>query len=99
MDLLTTPKPRAGVAYLRADNRLGVKTPAWNDLSALSLWTYAMADRKGGSSELLAQIRDSSVRAAENLVQNSRQNGYGNTPSLSDYVWVRTEWRAITPCN
>jgi endoglucanase len=77
----------AGVAYLRIGNGLRVKTPAWNDLSALSLWTYAMADRKGGSSELLAQIRDSSVRAAENLVQNSRQNGYGNTLSLSDYVW------------
>src|SRR6202167_1468062 len=77
----------AGVAYLRIDDGLRVKTPAWNDLSALSLWTYAMADRKGGSSELLAQIRDSSVRAAENLVQNSRQNGYGNTLPLSDYVW------------
>jgi endoglucanase len=77
----------AGVAYLRIDNGLRVNTPAWNDLSALALWTYAMAGRKGGSSELLAQIRDSSGRAAENLVQNSRQNGYGNTLSLSDYVW------------
>ena len=77
----------AGVAYLRTGNGLRVKTPAWNDLSALSLWTYAMADRKGGSRELLAQIRDSSVQEAERLVQNSRQNGYGNTLSLSDYIW------------
>jgi endoglucanase len=77
----------AGIAYLRTDNGLRVKTPAWNDLSALSLWTYAMADRKGASSELSAQIRDSSVREAEKLVQNSRQNGYGNTLALSDYIW------------
>jgi endoglucanase len=76
-----------GVAYLRADNRLLLKTPAWNDLSAFSLWTYAMADRKGSSSELLEQIRDSSVREADELVQRSRRNGYGSTLSLSDYVW------------
>ena len=77
----------SGVGYLRSDNVLHVKTPAWNDLSAFALWTYAMTDRKGGSSELLAQIRESSVREAERLVQNSRQNGYGNTLSLSDYIW------------
>jgi endoglucanase len=77
----------AGIAYLRTGNGLLVKTPAWNDVSAMSLWTYAIADRKGASSELLAQIRDSSVREAERLVQNSRQNGYGNTLALSDYIW------------
>jgi endoglucanase len=64
-----------------------VKTPAWNDLSALSFWTYVMADRKGASANLVAQIRESSVNEAERLLQNSRQNGYGNTLSLSDYIW------------
>jgi endoglucanase len=77
----------SGVAYLRTGNGLRVKPPGWNDLSALALWTYAMAERKGASSELLAQIRESSAREADALVQNSRQNGYGNTLSLSDYVW------------
>jgi endoglucanase len=84
-----------GVAYLNGDvggesgtgKGLRVKAPSWSDLSALALWTYAMAERKGASAELLARIRESSVRAAELLVQNSRQNGYGNTLSLSDYVW------------
>lgn len=64
-----------------------MKTPAWNDLSALSFWTYVMADRKGASPNLVAQIRESSVNEAERLLQNSRQNGYGNTLSLSDYIW------------
>jgi len=83
----------AGVAYLssetgsESEKRLRVKAPSWNDLSAMALWTYAMADRKGASRELLARIRESSVRSSEFLVQNSRQNGYGNTLSLSDYVW------------
>jgi endoglucanase len=77
----------AGVDYLRTGSGLQVKTPGWNQLSAMALWTYAMADRKGGSSELLAQIREGSAREAEKLVQNSRQNGYGNTMSLSDYGW------------
>jgi endoglucanase len=76
-----------GVAYLRTDNGLLLKTPAWNELAALALWTYALADRKGGSRELLAQIRDASVREAEELVQRSRRSGYGSTLSLSDYTW------------
>jgi len=77
----------SGVADLRTGSGIRVKAPAWNDLSPLALWTYAMADRKGTSSELLAQIRESSAREAEALVQNSRQNGYGNTLSLADYTW------------
>ncbi len=76
-----------GVAYLRTGSGLRVKAPAWNDLSALALWTYAMAGRKGASSELLAQIRESSARESDTLVQNSRQSGYGNTLALSDYTW------------
>jgi endoglucanase len=77
----------AGVGYLRTGSGFRMKTPGWNDLSAFAFWTYAIADRKGGSSELVAQIRESSVRAAEELVRNSRDNGYGNTMALADYVW------------
>ncbi|HET6177667.1 MAG TPA: glycoside hydrolase family 9 protein [Candidatus Sulfotelmatobacter sp.] len=77
----------AGIGYLKTESGLRVKTPGWNDLSAMALWTYALAERKGGSSELLAQIRDGSSRAAEALVRNSRENGYGNTMSISDYGW------------
>jgi endoglucanase len=77
----------AGISDLRTASGVRVKTPGWNDLSAMSLWTYAMAERKGASPELLAHIRESSARAADGLVQNSRQNGYGNTMSLPDYVW------------
>lgn len=76
-----------GIGYLRTDHGLTIKTPGWNDLSAFALWTSAMSGRKGGSSELGAQIRESSVREADRLVQNSQQSGYGNTLSLSDYNW------------
>jgi endoglucanase len=76
-----------GAASLRTDGALRLKTPGWNELSAFALWTYAMAGRKGASSELLAQIREASVHAAEGLISNSRQNGYGNTLALSDYGW------------
>ena len=69
------------------NSAIQIKTPGWNDLSAFALWTYAMADRKSASSALLTQIRDASARAGEELVRNSRQNGYGNTMSLSDYTW------------
>ena len=77
----------SGLGYLRTEGSLSIKTPGWNQLSALALWTYAMSDRKNVSVKLVAQIRESSAQAAEELVQNSRQSGYGNTLSLSDYVW------------
>ncbi len=77
----------SGVAYLKSGNAISIKTPGWNQLSAFALWTYALADRKDASSELLSQIRESSAKAADSLVQKSRENGYGNTMSLPDYVW------------
>jgi endoglucanase len=77
----------AGIAYLQAADGVQIKTPGWNQLSAFAFWTYAMADRKGGSKQLWDQINASTAREAERLVQNSRQNSYGNTMSLSDYVW------------
>jgi endoglucanase len=64
-----------------------IKTASWNNLSAFALWTYAMAERNDASATLVAQIREASARAADHLVANSRQNGYGNTLSFSDYVW------------
>lgn len=75
------------VAYLKSGGAISVKTPGWNQLSALALWTYALSNRKGASSELLANIHESSAKASEALVQKSRENGYGNTMSLPDYVW------------
>jgi endoglucanase len=73
-----------GVTALRSEDTLHVNTPGWNDLAAMALWTYAMAERKGASSALLAEIREAGVRDAERLVANSRENGYGNTMSLAD---------------
>lgn len=76
-----------GIAYLQSDKGPKIKTPGWNDLSAFAFWTYAMANRKDATATLVAQIRESSARAGEKLVRNSRQNGYGNTMSISDYTW------------
>lgn len=76
-----------GIGYLKPNQGLEIKTPGWNELSTFALWTYAMADRKGASAELLAQIRVASTRAADRLVRNSQENGYGNTMALSEYVW------------
>jgi endoglucanase len=77
----------SGVAYLRADGGLKIHTPGWGDLSAMALWSYAMSGRKSASGDLMAQIKDASARAADDLVRKSRENGYGNTMSAADYVW------------
>ncbi|HYM77527.1 MAG TPA: glycoside hydrolase family 9 protein [Candidatus Dormibacteraeota bacterium] len=77
----------SGLAYLQNEKGLRVSTPGWGDLPALALWTYALADRKTASSELLSKIREGSAQGAEQLVSNSRENGYGNTMALTDYDW------------
>jgi endoglucanase len=76
-----------GIAFLKTGNGLQIKTPGWNELSPFALWTFAMADRKGASAELITQIREAGSKSAEMLVQNGRQNSYGNTMAVSDYVW------------
>lgn len=65
---------------------LSIETPGWNNLQSMALWTFALAPSEEDD-DLKATIRAASVAAATHFVARSQANGYGNTLSLTDYVW------------
>jgi endoglucanase len=69
-----------------AENNLMISAPGWGDVTSMAYWTYALAERKGNSA-VKSRIKDATQGAAATLIARSRQNGYGNTMELRDYVW------------
>ncbi len=67
-------------------NTLTINAPGWGDVDSMACWTYALAERKGNSAAT-SRIREATAAAAATLIERSRQNGYGNTMQLGDYVW------------
>ena len=63
-----------------------INAPGWGDVNSMACWTYALTERKGNGAAK-SRIRDATTAAAATLIERSRQNGYGNTMQLSDYVW------------
>ncbi len=77
---------KAFIASASQADSITISTPSWNALSALAYWTYALSGRKDAYS-LENPIQQATLKAAEALVANSNNNGYGNTLTGSDYVW------------
>jgi len=78
---------KAFLAGLAASGEtLTISTPGWGDVNSMACWTYALSERKGNSA-VKSRIREATAAAAATLVEHSRQNGYGNTMELRDYVW------------
>ena len=63
-----------------------IVAPGWGDVVSMAFWTYALADRKGNSG-FKKTIEGATATAAAALIERSRQNGYGNTMELRNYVW------------
>ncbi len=63
-----------------------IVAPGWGDVGSMAFWTYALADRKGNSG-FTKTIEGANAAAAAALIKRSRQNGYGNTMELRNYVW------------
>ena len=65
---------------------LEVIAPSWSGVSALAYWSYALSMEKSPDTAAIA-IRQSTAGTAHWLQSLSANNGYGNTLSMSDYVW------------
>lgn len=65
---------------------LKISAPDWSSVAPMAWWTYALAKR-GGKSKVMEQIRKATLNAADQLVAQSRSNGYGQTLAEQDYVW------------
>jgi endoglucanase len=65
---------------------LEVTAPSWGNVSALGLWSYAIAGERNPDATAFA-IRNSTQGTAEMLIRQSETNGYGNTLAITDYIW------------
>jgi endoglucanase len=65
---------------------LTVTEPDWANVISMAYWTYALAP-KPGNSEVKKRIRNATAKAAELLIERSKESGYGNTLALTDYIW------------
>lgn len=60
-----------------------VNPPSWNSVGALALWSYAL----GGKNLITDEIRQNIIKAADEIVNRSNQNGYRTSLTSNDYVW------------
>lgn len=65
---------------------LKIGVPDWGHVGSMAWWTYALAKRSG-KPKVVEQIQKSTLDAADGLVAQSRENGYGHSMAASDYVW------------
>ena len=77
---------KAFVAAAGTPDSIKITAPDWGSLSSLAYWTYVFASRKD-TAGLQSAIQEATIKAAEALIANSNNNGYGNTLAESDYVW------------
>jgi len=59
--------------------------PAWAMVGPLALWSYALG--KKPDAEAARAIVDDSVKAANQIVERSNQNGYRMSLTSRDYIW------------
>jgi len=59
----------------------------WREVAPMGLWTYALANRKGEDSSVVAVIKQLTTAAAEGIVKNTANNPYHVSLTTGDYVW------------
>ena len=74
---------RAFVANL--PDMLALDSATWGSVAALAYWSYAMAEKTNRF--VVSRIAAATQEAAELRITRAKQNGYGNTLRLTDYVW------------
>ncbi len=76
-----------------AANLARIAPPSWGQTAALGLWSYALAEPRGGAAPLRpnaaaqAAIRQASVEQADELVRRAGSNGYRVPMQARDYHW------------
>ena len=59
----------------------------WREVAPMGLWTYALANRKGGDQAAVAAIRKSSIEVAQRIAQRTQAHPYRVSMTARDYVW------------
>jgi len=58
----------------------------WSDVSNLGMFTYALSEREGKSSEILTRIRADIIAVADSIVESAKNDVY-NRPLGARYYW------------
>lgn len=64
---------------------MALDTATWGSVAAMAYWAYAMAEKTNRF--MRARIAAATQEAAELRILRAKENGYGNTLRLTDYVW------------
>jgi endoglucanase len=62
--------------------------PSWPRVAPLGLWTYVLGG--GSNAEAVKAIRESSLKAADEIVTRTSANQYRHSLTTRDYVWGST---------
>ncbi len=78
---------QAFVAMLpQSMNDIQIQAPSWASVSSMAYWSYALAGEKLPDATITA-IELATMKAADALMKQSAENGYGNTLAMEDYIW------------
>jgi endoglucanase len=60
---------------------------SWKQLAPMGLWTYALATRKDADPKAVAEIKQMTTVAAQQVVEETAKNPYHVSLLTKDYVW------------
>lgn len=63
----------------------GLRPPSWPSVGPLALWTYALG--AGPDKMAVQEIRDASLRAADEIAERTTRHPYRMSMTTRDYVW------------
>ncbi len=60
---------------------------SWKQVAPMGLWTYALSTRKGAGTKAVAEIKQLTTAAAQQVVEETAKNSYHVSLLTKDYVW------------
>jgi endoglucanase len=60
---------------------------SWRQVAPMGLWTYALAKQKGADPKAVAEIKQLTTAAAQQVVEETAKNPYHVSLLTKDYVW------------
>ncbi len=60
---------------------------SWRQVAPMGLWTYALSTRKGADAKAVAEIKQLTTAAAQQVVEETAKNPYHVSLLTKDYVW------------
>jgi endoglucanase len=82
----TTGDDQYGKAFTSdLPDMMALDTATWGSVAAMAWWSYAMAEKSNRF--MRARIAAATGEAAALRIMRAKQNGYGNTLRMTDYVW------------